>query len=121
MLQGIRLARGDVYIANILKCRPPNNRDPKPEESSTCTPYLDRQIELIRPTAVLAVGRVAAQWLLQTEAPIGRLRGSIHAYGKSQIPVVVTYHPAYLLRSPLAKAKAWQDLLIVKSLLSKST
>lgn len=116
MLNAIELRREDVYIANILKCRPPNNRDPTPEEASTCTPYLNRQIELLRPRVMLAVGRIAGQWLLQTELPIGRLRGQVSRYGDAGIPLVVTYHPAYLLRSPLAKAKAWQDLCLVRDL-----
>ena len=118
MLRGIGFARDDVYIANILKCRPPQNRDPKPEESATCTPFLDRQIGLVGPRVILAVGRISAQWLLQSDVPIGRLRGQLHTYGQSQTPVVVTYHPAYLLRSPLAKAKSWQDLLIIREVLS---
>jgi DNA polymerase len=116
MLRAIKLERQDVYIANILKCRPPNNRDPKPEEASTCTPYLNRQIELLRPRVILALGRVAGQWLLQSELPIGRLRGQVSRYGDAEVPLVVTYHPAYLLRSPLAKAKAWQDLCLVRDL-----
>jgi DNA polymerase len=118
MLRGIGLARDDVYIANILKCRPPQNRDPRPDEAATCTPFLDRQMALLGPRVILAVGRISAQWLLETDTPIGRLRGRAHTYRQSQIPVVVTYHPAYLLRSPLAKAKAWQDLLQVRKLLS---
>jgi DNA polymerase len=113
MLAAIRLAREDVYIANILKCRPPNNRDPKPEEAEACSPYLERQIALIRPKVILAVGRIAAQWLLQSDRPIGRLRGMVHRYGNEGIPLVASYHPAYLLRSPLAKAKAWEDLKLV--------
>jgi DNA polymerase len=116
MLRAINLRREDVYIANILKCRPPNNRDPKPEEAATCTPYLNRQIELLRPRVILAVGRIASQWLLQTELPIGRLRGQVSRYGDTGIPLVVTYHPAYLLRTPHDKAKAWQDLCLVRDL-----
>jgi DNA polymerase len=116
MLRAINLRREDVYIANILKCRPPNNRDPKPEEAATCTPYLNRQIELLRPRVILAVGRIASQWLLQTESPIGRLRGQVSRYGDTGIPLVVTYHPAYLLRTPHDKAKAWQDLCLVRDL-----
>jgi uracil-DNA glycosylase len=119
MLRSIGLPRGDVYIANILKCRPPNNRDPEPSESASCTPYLEQQIELVRPRVLLAVGRIAAQWLLQTDTPIGRLRGRTVSYGARNIPLVVTYHPAYLLRSPLEKAKAWTDLCLVKDLLSE--
>ena len=117
MLAAIHLARGDVYIANILKCRPPNNRDPKSDEAATCTPYLQRQIELLQPRVILALGRIAAQWLLQSDAPIGRLRGRRFEYGSAGTPLVVSYHPAYLLRSPLAKAKSWEDLVLVKRLL----
>lgn len=119
MLRAIDLPRDEVYIANILKCRPPNNRDPEPAESTSCTPYLSRQIALVEPRALLAVGRISAQWLLQTDAPIGRLRGRVFRYGERGIPLVVTYHPAYLLRSPLAKATAWTDLCLVRELLSK--
>jgi DNA polymerase len=121
MLRAIGLPRSEVYIANILKCRPPGNRDPQPEEAASCTPYLSQQIELVRPKALLAVGRISAQWLLQTDAPIGRLRGRAMTYGERDIPLVVTYHPAYLLRSPLAKATAWTDLCLVKELLSRSS
>lgn len=117
MLKAIGLARQEVYIANILKCRPPNNRDPKPEEAATCTAYLDRQIALIEPRVILALGRISAQWLLQSEMSIGRLRGQVLEYGAQGTPLVVTYHPAYLLRSPLAKSKSWQDLCLVKSLI----
>jgi len=120
MLRAIGFDRKDVYIANILKCRPPGNRDPKPEEIAMCTPYLERQIELIAPRAVLAVGRIAAQHLLQSDQPVGRLRGKLASFGAPPIPIVVTYHPAYLLRSPQAKAKAWDDLCLVKGLLSDS-
>ena len=117
LLRAIGLPRGEVYIANILKCRPPGNRDPQPDEASLCTPYLSRQIALVNPRAILAVGRISAQWLLQTDAPIGRLRGRVFRYGDSGTPLVVTYHPAYLLRSPLQKATAWSDLCMVKELL----
>ena len=115
MLRAIGFARRDVYIANILKCRPPHNRDPSQEEAATCTPFLDRQIALIKPRAILAVGRIAAQWLLQTDAPIGRLRGRVQQF--REIPLVVTYHPAYLLRTPQAKSVAWQDLCMLKRVL----
>ena len=117
MLGAIHLAREDVYIANILKCRPPNNRDPKSDEAATCTPYLQRQIELLQPRVILALGRIAAQWLLQSDAPIGRLRGRTFQFGAGATPLVVSYHPAYLLRSPLAKPKSWEDLKTVKRLL----
>ena len=121
MLRSIGLARSDVYIANILKCRPPGNRDPKPEETAECTPYLERQIELIAPRVALAVGRVAAQHLLQSEEPIGRLRGKVLSFGPRRIPLVVTYHPAYLLRSPGAKSKSWQDLCLLRQLLKSGS
>ncbi len=117
MLAAIHLAREEVYIANILKCRPPNNRDPNRDEAATCTPYLQRQIDLLQPRVILALGRIAAQWLLQTDAPIGRLRGRTFEYGDGATPLVVSYHPAYLLRSPLAKSKSWEDLKVVKRLL----
>lgn len=109
MLAALGLARGkDVYIANVLKCRPPGNRDPQPDEVQQCAPYLERQIALIRPKLIVAMGRFAAQTLLQTESAIARLRGTVHAY--SGVPLVVTYHPAYLLRNLPDKAKAWADL-----------
>lgn len=108
MLRAINLSREQVFIANILKCRPPNNRDPKPEEVSACSDFLQRQIDLIKPKIILAVGRIAAQQLLKTTEPIGKLRGKV--YFLDAIPVIVIYHPAYLLRSLLEKRKAWQDL-----------
>lgn len=117
MLAAIHLAREEVYIANILKCRPPNNRDPRTDEQATCTPYLQRQIDLLQPRVILALGRVAAQWLLQSDAPIGRLRGRTFEYGRQSTPLVVSYHPAYLLRSPLQKSRSWEDLKSVKRLL----
>lgn len=110
MLRAIGLQREQVYIANILKCRPPNNRDPGPEEVACCEPYLLRQIELIQPRLIVALGRIAAQNLLNTETPIGKLRGRVHQFRGTGIPLIATYHPAYLLRSPLEKRKAWQDL-----------
>jgi uracil-DNA glycosylase len=116
MLRAIGLARGsNVYIANILKSRPPGNRDPKPEEVESCLPYLRRQIELLRPVLILAVGRIAAQNLLGTDVPLGRLRGHVHHFGELNTPVVVTYHPAYLLRTPADKRKAWEDLKFARS------
>ncbi|MGE0115249.1 MAG: uracil-DNA glycosylase family protein [Steroidobacteraceae bacterium] len=110
MLQAMGFPREQVYIANVLKCRPPSNRDPKPEEAASCAPYLARQIELVNPRVILCVGRIAAQNLLATDTPIGKLRGRVHRLGAQQRPVVVTYHPAYLLRSPGEKRKAWDDL-----------
>ena len=110
MLFAAGYQRADVFIANILKCRPPSNRDPSADEISSCQPYLQRQIELIGPKLILAVGRVAAHGLLQTTTQVGRLRGTVHSYGEQEIPLIVTYHPAYLLRSPLEKRKVWKDL-----------
>ena len=117
MLKSMGLAREEVFIANILKSRPPNNRDPRPEEVRACIPYLYRQIELIDPRLILCVGRIAAQTLLGTDTPIGKLRGKLHHLaptrpaGKPR-PMIVTYHPAYLLRSPAEKRKAWGDLVL---------
>jgi DNA polymerase len=110
MLRAIGLQREQVYIANILKCRPPNNRDPRPEEVICCEGYLRQQIDMIKPKIILAVGRIAAQNLLKVETPIGQMRGNRYEYPHHNIPVVVTYHPAYLLRSPREKRKSWQDL-----------
>jgi len=110
MLQAINLTREQVYIANILKSRPPNNRDPSPEEVAACTPYLQRQIALVRPKLILAVGRIAAHHLLATNASMAELRGKDFTYGEQQIPLIVTYHPAYLLRSPREKRKSWHDM-----------
>jgi DNA polymerase len=113
MLQAIGLARDRVFIANVLKCRPPGNRDPSPAEAERCAGFLARQVELVGPRLILAVGRVSAQSLLATDAPVGRLRGHVHRPGPLGVPVVVTYHPAYLLRSPEQKARAWADLRLV--------
>lgn len=114
MLEAIGLQRQQVFIANLLKCRPPNNRDPSPEEVAQCETFLQRQIALIQPKLLLVVGRIAAQNLLKTDTPISKLRGQIYYYGKQKIPLIATYHPAYLLRSPKEKAKAWQDLVFAK-------
>lgn len=114
MLAALGLRRESVYIANILKCRPPQNRDPRPEEVASCEPYLMRQIALVAPKVILAVGRIAGQNLLKTTTPIGKLRGRVFEYGEARYPLIVTYHPAYLLRSPREKHKAWQDLLLAK-------
>lgn len=108
MLRALRLSREEVYITNILKSRPPGNRDPRPEEVAACEPFLKRQIALVQPKIILAVGRVAAQNLLKTDAPLSRLRGKVYRY--DIIPLVVVYHPAYLLRNPAAKRQAWEDL-----------
>lgn len=103
-------AQAGVYIANTLKCRPPGNRNPEPVELQTCAPFLVRQVALVQPKIILAMGRFAVQSLLQTTEPIGRLRGRVHQF--QGVPVVVTYHPAYLLRNPADKAKAWADLCL---------
>ncbi len=116
MLQAAGFERSQVFIANILKCRPPNNRDPRPAEAQCCRPYLMRQIALLQPRLILAVGRIAAQRLLGSDAPLGRLRGRVHQFGTPPIPLVATYHPAYLLRSPAQKRKAWQDLVMALKL-----
>jgi DNA polymerase len=115
MLLAIGLPREQVFIANVNKCRPPNNRDPRPEEVAACLPYLHRQIALLRPRIMLAVGRIAAQNLLATDTPIGKLRGKLHHFGAARTPLVITYHPAYLLRSPTEKRKAWEDLKFARS------
>lgn len=114
MLRAVGLGREQVYIANVLKCRPPNNRDPAPAESAECLPYLAGQIALLRPKIMLAVGRIAAQSLLKTDAPLARLRQQVHAFGEAAVPLVVTYHPAYLLRTPVDKRKAWEDLKLAR-------
>lgn len=118
MLASINLQRSDVFIANILKCRPPNNRDPKPREVALCTPYLTRQIALINPKLIVAVGRIAAHFLLDTNQSLGRLRGKVYKYGEQQTPLLVTYHPAYLLRNPRDKTKAYQDWLQTQQLIA---
>jgi uracil-DNA glycosylase len=113
MLAAIGLSRRtNVYIANVLKCRPPGNRNPAPEEVAQCSPYLLRQIELIQPRLIVAMGRFAAQTLLETGASISSLRGKVHRY--AGVPLIVTYHPAYLLRTLEDKAKAWEDLLFAR-------
>ena len=118
MLQAIGCRRDQVYITNILKCRPPRNRDPLPAEAACCRVYLERQIELVNPKLILAVGRIAAHHLLETDTAIGKLRGKVHYYGEDRIPLVVIYHPAYLLRSPQEKRKAWEDLQLAQRVVS---
>ncbi|HEX2138124.1 MAG TPA: uracil-DNA glycosylase [Woeseiaceae bacterium] len=114
MLRAVGLGRDRVFIANILKCRPPGNRDPAAEEAAACRGWLDRQIALLSPRLILAVGRIAAQQLLESQAPLGRLRGQVHRLKNTEIPVIVTYHPAYLLREPRQKRKAWADLCLAR-------
>lgn len=118
MLLAIGVQREQAYITNIVRCRPPENREPTPEEAAQCRPFLERQIALIRPRIILAVGRIAAQNLLNTDTQIGKLRGQAHRFGPTRIPVVVTYHPAYLLRSPREKRKAWDDLRLARRVLA---
>lgn len=119
MLLAIGQSRDKVFIANILKCRPPHNRDPKPAEAEACRQYLERQIELIQPKIILAVGKIAAQNLLGSDDPVGRMRGRPHDLGG--IPLVVTYHPAYLLRSPSQKHKSWSDLCLAQRLAAEGS
>ena len=112
IIQAIDLRREDVYITNVVKCRPPNNRDPQPDETAACRSFLDRQIELIAPRVIVALGRVAAQLLLGTKTSLGRMRGTWHEAGG--VPVRVTYHPAFLLRDPSYKRATWEDMQIVR-------
>ncbi len=122
MLRAVGLTRSEapaaqqVYIANVLKCRPPGNRNPEPQEVAQCEPYLVRQVALVSPKLILAMGRFAVQSILKTQEPIGRLRGRVHQY--QGVPVVVTYHPAYLLRNPLDKARSWEDLCLAREVLA---
>jgi len=115
IIEAIGMTRDDVYIANVIKCRPPQNRNPEPDEVATCEPFLFRQIDAIQPKVIVALGKFAAQTLLQTDAPISRLRGRLFDYrGAKLIP---TFHPAYLLRNPSAKREVWEDMKLVKKLL----
>jgi uracil-DNA glycosylase len=118
MLRAVGLAREQVYIANVLKCRPPGNRDPNPAEAAECLPYLEQQIALLKPKVMLAVGRIAAQNLLRTDKTLGSLRQQVHRFGVSQVPLIVTYHPAYLLRTPMDKRKSWEDLKFARDVCS---
>jgi DNA polymerase len=121
MLRAVGLTRGDappeqqVYIANTVKCRPPGNRNPEPAELAQCEPFLIRQIALVQPRIILAMGRFAVQSLLRSTEPIGRLRGRVHQY--QGVPLIVTYHPAYLLRNPEDKARSWDDLCLAREVL----
>jgi len=120
MLFAAGFERSDVYICNIVKCRPPQNRDPRAEEVAHCAAYLQQQIDWVQPKLILAVGRIAAQQLLQSGDPVGRLRGKVHQWGALKTPLVVTYHPAYLLRAPREKQKAWGDLKLALSVCGTS-
>ena len=118
IIEAIGMARGDVYIANIIKCRPPQNRNPEPDEVASCEPFLFRQIDVVKPKVVVALGKYAAQTLLRTERPISRLRGQLFDYrGAKLIP---TFHPAYLLRNPSSKREVWEDMKLVKRLLTEN-
>lgn len=120
MLQAVGLARNTVYMANVLKCRPPGNRNPNAEEVSACQSFLLQQLSLIKPKLMLAVGGIAAHSLLDTDEAVGRLRKRVHYYGEARTPLLVTYHPAYLLRRPEEKAKAWQDLQKLHGMLNEN-
>jgi len=120
MLRAVGLDRSTAFITNILKCRPPNNRDPARDETLACRNYLEGQIELVKPRLILAVGRIAAQALLHSDSPVGRLRGRPHFLNDRQVPLVVTYHPAYLLRSPSQKRKVWEDLCLARKVVQES-
>ncbi len=114
--KGLKLPRPEVFIANVIKCRPPQNRNPEPEEILACQPFLESQIEAIRPRVLIGLGKFAAQWLLKTAEPISRLRGRFGDY--RGIPVMPTWHPAYLLRNPAAKREVWEDMKSVLKLLA---
>lgn len=118
IIEAIELKREDVYIANVIKCRPPNNRNPEPDEVETCEPYLFRQIDAVQPTVVVALGKFAAQTLLRTVEPISKLRGRIFDYRGARL--IPTFHPAYLLRNPSSKRDVWEDMKLVKRLLTES-
>ncbi|HJS73259.1 MAG TPA: uracil-DNA glycosylase [Vicinamibacteria bacterium] len=118
IIQAIDLTREQVYIANVVKCRPPNNRDPEPDEVDACRPFLDRQIDAVRPKVICALGRISALNLLRTDEGITRLRGKIFSYRGAKL--VPTYHPAFLLRNPGKKRECWEDMKLVKKLLSES-
>jgi len=118
MIFALGMKREEVCIANVLKCRPPGNRDPHGEEVRHCEPFLLRQVDVVEPRVIVVLGRFAAHSLLRTEEPIGKLRGKVFRYGENNIPLVVSYHPAYLLRNPADKKKAWDDLNLALSVVS---
>jgi len=121
MIAALRMQRADVFIANTIKCRPPENRDPLPEEVAECESFLHRQLAVVKPKVIVALGRISAQLLLNTGEPLGKLRGRVHQFGDSGIPLVATYHPAYLLRSPQQKSRAWEDLLLAQSIVNSGS
>jgi DNA polymerase len=116
IVKAMGFTRDEVFIANVIKCRPPQNRNPEPDEILSCEPFLDQQIQAISPTVIVGLGKFAGQWLLKTAEPISRLRGRVGAY--RGIPVMPTYHPAFLLRNPAAKREVWEDMKVVLGLLS---
>jgi DNA polymerase len=115
IVKAMGYSRDDIFIANVIKCRPPQNRNPEPDEILSCQPFLEAQIDSIRPKAIVALGKFAGQWLLKTAEPISRIRGRLGSY--QGIPVMPTYHPAYLLRNPSAKREVWEDMKVVLGLL----
>ena len=119
IIEAINMRREDVYIANVIKCRPPQNRNPEPDEVDQCEPFLFRQIEIIKPKVIVALGKFAAQTLLRTLDPISRLRGRVYDYRGAKL--VPTFHPAYLLREPSSKRQVWEDMKLVKKLLHSET
>lgn len=120
MLRALGLERNVVFIANVIKCRPPEDRKPDAAEAAQCWPFLARQIDMVRPRIILSLGGTAANNLLNVDSPVGKLRGQVHQYGEHQIPVIVTYHPAYLLRKPSEKASSWADLRLAMSVLAEA-
>ena len=122
MLRAIgRSRRDNTFIANVVKCRPPGNREPAEDEAEQCRPYLEQQLRLVQPRLIVALGRIAAQRLLATDTPIGKMRGQTYHWGPGQTPLMVTYHPAYLLRNPGDKAKSWEDLKRIHRFLAEAT
>ena len=120
ILFSVKLSRKNVYITNTVKCRPPENRNPNHDEIDACSTYLDQQINLISPSVIVLLGKIAAESLMSTSEPMSSLRGKVHLYKDTQIPMLVFYHPAYLLRSPGEKSKVWDDLLLLKKLIHVS-
>ncbi len=117
IIEAIQLTREEVYIANIVKCRPPSNRDPEPEEIAACRPFLESQVSSIKPRVICTLGRVATQAMLSTEKALGRVRGQVFSFG--DVPLVPTYHPAYLLRDPSKKKDCWEDMKLIRALLDE--
>tara|TARA_A100001388_G_C28747678_1_gene490408 strand:+ start:625 stop:1263 length:639 start_codon:yes stop_codon:yes gene_type:complete len=116
ILFSMKLSRDNVYITNTVKCRPPDNRNPNSDETNSCSRFLESQISLISPNIIILLGKVAAERLMNTSEPMSSLRGKVHYYKNTNIPMIVFYHPAYLLRSPSEKSKVWDDILLLKSI-----